>query len=131
MNRTDSKGKYLTKGISGLSLAIAMAFGMTGAAHAAQFMTHHVNAAVSQATAQQVGILPASQLMSINVVLPIRNQAGLDQFLADLANPLSLQYQQYISPEEFTARFGPMLPVLQHGGAVPEAIRLHCHRRQP
>jgi subtilase family serine protease len=107
MNRKDSTGKYLTKGISGLSLAIAMAFGMTGAAHAAQFMTHHVNAAVSQATAQQVGSLPASQLMSINVVLPIRNQAGLDQFLADIANPMSMQYQQYISPEEFTARFGP------------------------
>lgn len=114
MNRTDSTGKYLAKGLSGLgrktcglSFAIAMAFGMTGAAHAAQFYTHHVREAVTQLTAKQVGSLAATKLMSIDVVLPVRDEAGLDQLVANVANPESLQYRQYISPQEFTARFGP------------------------
>ncbi|GLQ97827.1 S53 family peptidase [Dyella mobilis] len=114
MNRSDSKGQLQTKGISslgrktcGLSFAIVMAFGMAGAANAAQFMTHHVRDAVSQATAKQVGSLPASKLMAIDVVLPVRDQASLDQFVANVTNPMSLQYRQYVTPQEFTARFGP------------------------
>jgi subtilase family serine protease len=114
MTRTDSAGKYLTKGITGmarktcgLSFALAMALGMANAAHAAQFMTHHVRDAVSQAAAKQVGSLPANAVMSIDVVLPVSNQAGLDSFVANVTNPMSLQYRQYVTPQEFTARFGP------------------------
>jgi subtilase family serine protease len=114
MTRTDSTGKNLTKGITGmarktcgLSFALAMALGMANAAHAAQFMTHHVRDAVSQATARQVGSLPANKLMSIDVVLPVRDQAGLDQFVANVTNPMSLQYRQYVTPQQFTAEFGP------------------------
>ncbi|GFZ87897.1 S53 family peptidase [Dyella caseinilytica] len=91
----------------GLSFALAMAIGATSAAHAAQFDTHHVRDVVSQATAKQVGNLPATKLMAIDVVLPVRDQAGLDQFVANVTNPLSLQYRQYVTPQEFTARFGP------------------------
>jgi subtilase family serine protease len=114
MKRTDMTGTRQASGISnlgrktcGLTFAIAIAFGVTGTASAAQFMTHHVRDAVSQSTAQQVGSLPATKLMAINVVLPIRDQAGLDQFLANINNPMSLQYSQYVTPQEFTARFGP------------------------
>jgi subtilase family serine protease len=45
--------------------------------------------------------------MSLDVVLPVRDQAGLDTFVAQLANPMSLNYRNYITPKEFTARFGP------------------------
>jgi subtilase family serine protease len=114
MIRNDSMGKNSKKGISslgrktcGLSFVIAMAFGATGAAHAAQFMTHHVRDAVSQATAHQVGSLPASKLMAVDVVLPVRDQAALDQFVANVSNPMSLEYRQYVTPQEFTERFGP------------------------
>jgi subtilase family serine protease len=107
MSRTDSTGKQLTKGICSLSFAIALSFGATSAAQAAQFMTHHVRSAVSQATAQEVGTLPASKLMAIDVVLPVRDQASLDDFVAHVTNPMSLQYRLYVTPQEFTARFGP------------------------
>lgn len=114
MNRTDSTGKFLSKGINslgrktcGLSFAIAMAFGVTGAAHAAQFYTHHVRNAVSEFTARQLGSMPASQLMRIDVVLPVRDQAALDQFVANVSNPSSMLYRQYVTPQEFTERFGP------------------------
>ncbi|RUL66070.1 hypothetical protein EKH79_05075 [Dyella dinghuensis] len=114
MNRTDLMKSFSAKGIfnsrgklCALPLAIMMAVGASGAANAAQFYTHHVRAAVAQATAQEVGTLPSSKLMAIDVVLPVRDQASLDQFVAAVSNPASLQYRQYVTPQEFTERFGP------------------------
>jgi kumamolisin len=45
--------------------------------------------------------------MRLVLVLPLRNQAALDQFLKELYNPASPSYRQYLTVEEFTARFGP------------------------
>ncbi|GAB2573813.1 S53 family serine peptidase [Dyella jejuensis] len=84
-----------------------MVFGATNAAHAAQVYTHHVRDAVNQGTAQLVGSLPATQWMSLDVVLPVRDQAGLDQFVADVTNPASPNFHHYLTPAQFTARFGP------------------------
>ncbi|RDS81734.1 hypothetical protein DWU98_10985 [Dyella monticola] len=111
MTSTDSNGtrrsKALARKACGLSIAIALAFGASAAANAAQFYTHHVRDAVSSHTAQQVGDLPANKLMSLNVVLPLRDQAGLDAFVADVDNPASANYRHFLTPQEFTARFGP------------------------
>ena len=90
-----------------LALAVAMAFGATTAAQAAQTYTHHVRDAVSQGTARQVGSLVASQMMSLDVVLPVRDQAGLDAFVADVTNPASANFRHYLTPAQFTAKFGP------------------------
>jgi len=90
-----------------LSAAIAIAFGASMAATAAQVDTHHVRAAVRSFAAQQIGSLPATKLMSLNVVLPLRDEAGLDAFIADVNNPASPNYRHFLTPKEFTARFGP------------------------
>jgi subtilase family serine protease len=114
MNRTDSTGMNSGKGVNGLarkvcgvSFAIAMALGATTAAQAAGFSTHHVFDAVSNGTAKLVGSLPANQIMNLDVVLPVRDQASLDAFVASISNPASLNYRNYITPAQFTARFGP------------------------
>ncbi|BFI94628.1 MAG: S53 family serine peptidase [Rhodanobacter sp.] len=90
-----------------LSLAVAMALGVTTTAWAGQFMTHHVRDAVSQKTAKQVGDLPATQLMSLDVVLPVSDQAGLDKFVASVTDPSSISYRDYLTPAQFTALYGP------------------------
>ncbi|MFC4525754.1 S8 family serine peptidase [Dyella halodurans] len=114
MNRTASTGTDLGNGVSGLvrktcalSVAIALAFGATAAAQAAEVLTHHVRDAVSGKTAAQVGSLAANQVMSLDVVLPVRDQAGLDAFVANVNNPASASYHQFLTPAQFTARFGP------------------------
>jgi len=114
MNRAASTGINAGKGISrlarkacGLSVAIALAFGATTAAQAAQFSTHHVRDVVNQGIAKQVGHLPSSQLMRLDVVLPVRDQAGLDAFVAAVTNPSSPTYRHYLTPAQFTAQFGP------------------------
>jgi kumamolisin len=57
--------------------------------------------------AQPTGLLPADQTISLDVVLPLRDPAGLQSFLSDVFNPASPNYRNFLSVQEFTERFGP------------------------
>ena len=70
-------------------------------------LTHHVREATLNGQAQYVGPLPATQSMRLVLVLPIRNQAGLDSFLKEVYDSSSASYRQFLTVEGFTARFGP------------------------
>lgn len=70
-------------------------------------MTHHVRDAVRINQAQAMGRLPANQIMSLNIVLPLRDQAGLERLLSDIYDPSSPSYRHYLTVQEFTAQFGP------------------------
>lgn len=114
MTRTVSTGNGFANSIccavrnkGALSFAIAMALCATTTAQAAGVLTHHVRDAVSQGTAKEVGNLPSNQMMSLDVVLPVRDQAGLDAFVASVTNPNSTNYRHYLTPAQFTAEFGP------------------------
>jgi kumamolisin len=69
--------------------------------------TRHVRATVVSGEATPVGRLPQSQTMQLDLVLQMRDPAGLRNFLNDVYNPQSANYRHFLSPEEFTARFGP------------------------
>jgi kumamolisin len=70
-------------------------------------MTRQVREATLNGQAKVLGRLPATQTLQLDVVLPLRDQAGLDAFLVELQNPNSPDYRQFLTPTEFTARFGP------------------------
>src|ERR1700683_4380646 len=70
-------------------------------------MTRHVRAAVRTGQARPVGHLPATQTMRLVLVLPLRNQAEYENLLQEVYDPASLSYRQFLTVEEFTARFGP------------------------
>lgn len=70
-------------------------------------LTRHVREVVLNGQAKLVGRLPATQSMRIDVVLPLRDQAGLESFLQKLYDPSSPSYRHYLSVLEFTERFGP------------------------
>ncbi len=114
MYRKDSTGADLRNGASrfvrkacGLSLAVAMALGATTVAQAANVSTHHVRDAVRQGTALRMGSLPFDQMMNLDVVLQVRDPADLDAFVADVSNPASPSFRHYLTPAQFTAKFGP------------------------
>ena len=88
-------------------LAIALVSFVAIDSQAQYTSTHHLHEAVRSGAAQPVGRLPAGQVMTLNIVLSLRDQAGLDLFLADLYNPKSLSYRHYLTVPEFTERFGP------------------------
>jgi kumamolisin len=70
-------------------------------------LTHHVREATVNGKARFLGRLTADKPMRLVLVLPLRNQATLDQFLKELYDPSSPSYRKYLTVEEFTARFGP------------------------
>jgi subtilase family serine protease len=76
-------------------------------AHAQYVTTRHVRDVVREAVAQPVGRLSETQLMTLDIVLPLSDQAALETFLEDLYNPASSSYRHFLTVAEFTERFGP------------------------
>jgi len=72
-----------------------------------QILHNHVRPAVSTGQAPLVGSLPATQQLSISIVLPLRNQADLTTLLGRLCDPSSSDYRHFLSVEQFTEQFGP------------------------
>ena len=84
-----------------------MVLGAVTAVQAAEVSTHHVRDAVRNGAALRAGSLPFNQTMNLDVVLPVRDQAGLEAFVAAVSNPASPSFRQYLTPAQFTAKFGP------------------------
>src|SRR6201996_757491 len=63
----------------------------------------HIPAAVSQLLPK--GSVPGSREMRLAVGVQMRDQPGLEKFVADVSNPASPNYRHYLSLEEVTARF--------------------------
>ncbi len=87
----------------GSTLAVAVACCLAGAASAATVATHHVREAVSTGEATLVGHLPGNQMLSLDVLLPVRDAAGLEELAAAVSDPSSPSYRQYLTVSEFTA----------------------------
>jgi hypothetical protein len=56
---------------------------------------------------QAIGHFDATTNLHLAIGLPLRNQSALTNFLRELYDPSSANYQKYLSSEEFTERFGP------------------------
>ena len=76
-------------------------------AQAQSVMTRQVHQVVQTGQVTALWHVPAIQELQLDVVLPLRDPAGLDAFLVQLYNPRSPNYQHYATPTEFTSRFGP------------------------
>jgi subtilase family serine protease len=70
-------------------------------------LTRHVRAEVDPSATQAVGRLPHDLVMTLDLVLPLRDPDGLDRFLGEVHDPASPSYRQFLSVAEFTERFGP------------------------
>src|SRR5690242_13749310 len=65
----------------------------------------HVPLAVKRLEA--VGVLGASEPIRLSIGLPLRNQPALAKWLEGIYDASSPRYRKYLTPEQFTARFGP------------------------
>ncbi len=78
------------------------------AGHRHALATRHLNPkAQSSSGARYLARLQGEQTLSLAVMLSLRDEPGLDAFLADIANPDSPNYRHFLSVSEFTARFAP------------------------
>src|SRR5271157_1153107 len=93
-------GLYLLTVVAALSV-------VTMNSHAQPVLTRHVREATRTGEALSLGRLPATQILQIDLVLPLRDQAGLDSFLKEVYDPASPSYRHFLTVPEFTERFGP------------------------
>jgi len=70
-------------------------------------LTRHVREVTVNGQAPSVGRQPATQVMRLVLVLPLRHQPELENFLLELYDPSSPSYRHFLTVQEFTARFGP------------------------
>jgi len=88
-------------------VALVSLVSIVGHAQSLPVATRHVRDVTLNGEAQPIGQLPATQRMRLVLVLALRNQAGLDNMLRELYDPSTPSYRQFLTVEEFTARFGP------------------------
>ena len=81
--------------------------GLATTAVAQSVTTHHVRDRVRTGELAPVGRLPQNQVLQLDLVLALRDPAGLKRFLSDVYNPQSPNYRHFVTPAQFTARFGP------------------------
>jgi hypothetical protein len=55
------------------------------------------------------GVLPGTNQLRLAIGLSLRDPDGLNDFLGQLYDPASTNYQHYLNPEEFADRFGPTI----------------------
>jgi subtilase family serine protease len=54
-----------------------------------------------------LGRVPPSTHLDLAISLPLRNPEALSNLLQQIYNPASTNFHQYLTPEQFTERFGP------------------------
>lgn len=92
-----------------LSVGVACFFAITAKAQTTgkQRLHGHLPEAVARFHLQPTGRLSATQHLNLAIGLPLRNEAALDSLLQQIYDPASPNFRQYLTPEQFTERFGP------------------------
>lgn len=67
----------------------------------------HVRPEISTGQAALVGPLSSTQQLDLSIVLPLRNESTLDNLIAQLHDPSSPNYRQFLSVTQFTQQFSP------------------------
>ncbi|MEU9043216.1 MULTISPECIES: protease pro-enzyme activation domain-containing protein [unclassified Kitasatospora] len=91
--------------LTAVSLGVSAAQAATPNAAPRVALPNTVNPAVAHS--DKKGDVPAEQQISVAVSLKLRNADALDRFLTAVATPGTPEFGKYLTPEQFTARFGP------------------------
>jgi kumamolisin len=108
MNRSGRSYEVaVLRGVYVLLCSAMLLFVMETQAQAQSMQTRHLRQAVISGEAKFLNRLPETQTLRLDVVLPLRDQAGLEKFLEEVYDPSSPSYRHFLTVPEFTARFGP------------------------
>ena len=72
-----------------------------------QLAPGHVPSAVARGKIAPLGRVPGTNQLHLALGLSWRNQDALTNLLAAICNPASPEFHHYLTPAQFTARFGP------------------------
>jgi subtilase family serine protease len=106
MNPAKKRGVVVRAAWTAVCTVLLLAM-VANRAEAQRMPTRHVRDVVVNGQARFVQRMPAAQTMRLDVVLPLRDPMGLENFLKDVYDPASIFYRHFVTPAEFTERFGP------------------------
>ena len=72
-----------------------------------QHLHGNVPEAVTRFHLQPTGRPSATKRLNLAIGLPLRNEQALDDLLRQIYDPASANFHHYLTPEQFTAQFGP------------------------
>ena len=105
-----------------VSGVILLLFTTPGSGVERQVLPGHVPKTVARLGLRPVGRLPATNRLNLAIGLPLRNTNALSKLLQDMYDPASSQFRRYLTPEQFTERFGP---TKEDYGAVVQFAKSH------
>ncbi len=70
-------------------------------------LTRHVRDIVANGQAPLVGHLPSNQVLHFDMVMQLRDRAGLQSFIREQYDPSSPHFHKFLMPQEVTERYGP------------------------
>src|SRR5690349_2205975 len=88
-------------------LVLFLAMGASAWAADRQVVNGHVPEIVNRL--QPANRLSADTQVYLALGLPLRDQAGLGKLLQELYDPASPNYRHFLTPNQFTEKFGPTL----------------------
>jgi uncharacterized repeat protein (TIGR01451 family) len=92
----------------GLVAVLALAlFPRIATAQSTKTLHGHVPAAIARFKLQPTGKLAEDASIDLVIGLPLRNTNALSDLLGQMYDPSSPNFHHYLSPEQFTAQFGP------------------------
>ena len=100
-------GVAVLRGLSVVLGLVMLLFVVETPAQAQSLLTHHVRPDVISGKAQFMNRLPETQTLRLDIVVPLRDQAGLEKFLQEVYEPTNPSFRRFLTVPEFTARFGP------------------------
>ena len=113
-----------------LMTALALPAGAAPKAAALPRLSGHVPAA-AVAHSHLLGRVASTQTIGLALTLPLRNQAGLTDFLSRVSTPGDPLCGHFLTPAQFTARFGPTQSDYAAAAAAAKALGLQVTGTHP
>ena len=99
-------------------------------AHAEGAHTRHLHAEIQGGEAQMVGTPAATQVMNLDIVLPVRDQAGL-KLAAAIYDPASAHFRHFLTPQSSPRASDRPRRTTTRCCSFARSERLGGDRRQP
>jgi hypothetical protein len=123
------RGRLILFTPAALCTTFLFALALSAWAADSQILRGHVPAVVSRL--QPAARLGEGHRLKLAIGLPFRDPAGLTALLQQLNDPASPSYRQWLTPEQFTEKFGPTEADYQAVAAWAQANRLKVTATHP
>ena len=117
--RIKELSKSLLPGLGKLASSILLVSAVSTHAVDRQVLAGHIPPALARL--QPIDRLASTNRLKLTIGLPLRNRPALTNLLQQLYDPASAQYHRYLTPDQFTKRFGPTEKEYQAAFAFAES----------